>query len=84
MMKWVWWWELERARRIHWCEENSSNLNSCLGSLGASPGSVLLVGPVPGACTLKIPHMQSQHRTWGVGSLIPRPPFNTARGKGVW
>ena len=39
--------------------EDSSDLSSRLGSLGACPGSVPLVGPIPGACPLIIPHRVS-------------------------
>ena len=55
MVGWVWW-DWKRARRIHWCEEDSSDLSGRLGSSGVCPGAVLLVGPVPVACPLKILH----------------------------
>ena len=47
---WPWDW------RRHWCGEDSLDLSSWSGLSGACPGSVLLVGMVPGACPLKIPH----------------------------
>ena len=47
---------LERARRIHQCGEDSLDLSGHLGSSGACQEAILLVGPVPEACPLSIPH----------------------------
>ena len=62
----MWWWDWERARRIHRCGEDSSDLSGRLGSSGVCPGSILLVGPVPGACPLKILHRISIGPGWGL------------------
>ena len=45
-------------QEIHWCGEDSLDLSGHLGSSGACPKAILLVGLVPGACSLR----PSQHQ----------------------